>query len=385
MKYTCLTILLFICCHVSAQQKLPVIRANSKTISIRDGAFLDKGTWSLNPAEKPDVYTADRTRKTKFVTFYTDVDSIRVKVKPGSRFDFVVLYKGVDSCYTRIESAIPPKDTVRADAKPDTIPFILTSHNAIAVKAVLDGKDTLNIHFDLSAYGFRLTKKAILEKTTLLPNRADVLNGKATANYRRLNKVHTLQLGTRTWHEPSIGATELTAHDMDGRLGWDVFDGLVVELNYEKGILVIHPGLPPDLKGYKRSRLHFIRSFPCAEGTMIGNGQKYMSNFVMDTGSDQSLIIDSLWAVQSHFPTNLETISTTTLYDPRGKSYVSRKVAIPAIQLNQFTTTKVPALLLGNQNPVGFPVNYLGNGLLKHYDLVADFQKDELYLRENNR
>ena len=94
VKYLSLAILLLIYCGVSAQSKLPVIRANSKSVSIRDGAFLDKDRWNLNPAEKPDVYTADRTRENKFVTFYTDIDSIRVRVKPGSRFDFVICTSG---------------------------------------------------------------------------------------------------------------------------------------------------------------------------------------------------------------------------------------------------------------------------------------------------
>jgi len=383
MKYALLAILPVIFCAAYGQSKLPVIRANSKSVSIRDGAFFDKDRWNLNPAEKPDVYTADRTRETSFVTFYTDLDSIRVRVKPGSHFDFVILYKGKDSCYTRVESAIPPLNMIKLPAKADTISFTLTGYSAIAAKAIVDGKDTLTMHFDFSAFGFRLTKSAILQKTSLLPNRADVLSGKATANYRRMNKVHTLQLGTKIWQEPSVAATELTAHDMDGRFGWDLFDGLVVEINYEQSILVIHPRLPPGLKGYKHSKLHFIRSFPCAQGTFVANGRKYKSDFLMDTGTDLSLIIDSLWAAQSHFPANLQTVSSTILQDPRGNSYISRKVAVPAIQLSGFTNTGVPALLLGSQNPVGFPVNYLGNGLLKHFDLIADFQKDELYLREN--
>jgi len=241
------------------------------------------------------------------------------------------------------------------------------------------------MHFDFSAFGFRLTKSAILQKTNLLPNRTDVLSGKATANYRRMNPVHTLQLGTRTWREPFVGATDITARDMDGRFGWDLFDGQVVELNYEQSIMVIHPRLPAGLKGYKGSRLHFIRSFPCTQGTLVANGQKYAGDFLMDTGTDQSLIIDSLWAARNHFPANLETLSATTLYDPRGNNYISRKVAVPAIRLSGFTHTRVPALLLGSRNPVGFPVNYLGNGLLKHFDLMADFQKDVLYLRENGK
>jgi hypothetical protein len=384
MKHILLILSCFILSHANAQPTLPVIRANNKKVSVRDGAFLDKDTWSLDPTLRPDLFTADRTRQTKYVTFYTDIDSIRVKVAPGSHFDFVILYQGKDSCYTRIQSAIPAAgDAPVVVAKSDTVPFTLTGYSAIAVKAVIDGADTVSMHFDLSAFGLKLTKDAILHKTGLLPNREDVLNGKAQANYRKLNKTSTLQMGTLTWYNPSIGATDLTAHDMDGRFGWDLFEGKVVELNYERGILVIHPRMPRQLKGYKRSKLNFIRSFPCAAGTFIIDGKDYSGDFLLDTGADEGVIIDSLWAAQNHFPANLPILSTVVFRDPRGRSFTSRKVTVPAIRVNGFATTQVPALLLGDQNPVRFPVNYLGNGLLKRFDLIIDFQKDELYLRPN--
>ncbi|MDO6431512.1 hypothetical protein Q4E93_12985 [Flavitalea sp. BT771] len=161
---------------VPGQSKLPVIRATSKKVSINDGGFLDKNAWALSPKIRPDIFTADRTRETKWVTFYTDVDSIRVKVKPGTSFDFIVLLNGKDSCYTRIVSAIPPKRTLKGKIdKNDTIPFTLSSFNAIHVRSVINNTDTLNLHFDVGSFDFHLTKDCLA----------------------KLKKVYKLQLGTR--------------------------------------------------------------------------------------------------------------------------------------------------------------------------------------------
>ena len=33
-------------------------------------------------------------------------------------------------------------------------------------------------------------------------------------------------------------------------------------------------------------------------------------------------------------------------------------------------------------DPTGFPINLLGNGLLKDFDMIVDFQKDEIYLKK---
>lgn len=372
MKYLYLLVLCAIYFNGQAQNHLPVIRANSKTVSIRDGAFLDKNSWSLNKAEHPDTYTADRTRETKYVTFYTDIDSIRVKVKPGSCFDFVIVYQGKDSCYTRIQSAIPPTGHQLLPAKNDTIPFTLTKENAIAVKGVLDN-DTLNFHFDLSSFGFQLIKPSILHKTRLL---ADTTK----PNYRRLKQARILQIGTRNWQQPEISATDFTATGMDGRMGWDLFDGQVVELNNDKHLLVIHPRLPEKLKGYKRSALHFIRSFPCARATCVVNGKGYTGDYLFDTGANQDLILDSTWMASKHFPSDLPVASETTLTDPRGKRYPVRKVTIPRVDLNGFAYNQPVALLLTGQ-PTRFSINYFGNAYLKNFDLIFDFQHDMLYVK----
>src|SRR5579872_784313 len=109
MRYLLFLIILSSVEVVFAQSKLPVIKATSRKVSINDGGYLDKNAWNLSPKARPDVYTADRTRKTKWVTFYTDIDSITIKVKPGGRYNFVILLNGHDSCYTQVASAIPPE------------------------------------------------------------------------------------------------------------------------------------------------------------------------------------------------------------------------------------------------------------------------------------
>jgi hypothetical protein len=199
VKYFLLIILTLGLGRVYGQAKLPVIKATSKKVAINDGGVLDKDAWSLSPKIKLDVYTAERSHKPKWVTFHTDIDSIRVIVKAGTRFNFVVLLNGTDSCYTQIASAIPPEDKQQSRiAKTDTIPFTLTAYNAIAVKTVINNTDTLTLHFDTGSWDFRLTKDAILKKTKLLAGQS----GSATPNYNNLAKVFKLQMGNTVWTNP---------------------------------------------------------------------------------------------------------------------------------------------------------------------------------------
>jgi hypothetical protein len=98
LKLPLLLILIFIGQPLPARQKLPIIRATSKTVDIRDGVSFQKGTWTITPSLKPDIYQA----KSKRVSFHTDLDSISFNVKPDHKYDFIIVLNGKDSAYTQV-------------------------------------------------------------------------------------------------------------------------------------------------------------------------------------------------------------------------------------------------------------------------------------------
>ena len=384
MKPLFTLIILIISSSLVAQTHLKIIKATSGKVTVKDGAEADKDGWTLSPRVKPDIYTAYRTRETKYVTFYTDIDSIKIKVKPGTSYDFVVLLNGRDSCDTRVASAIPPKINKSATiAKNDTIPFTLTDYNAINMKAVLDERDTLNVHFDLSSYDFHITREAITLKTHLLANQPEAQAGKTKPNYNKMAKVSRLQIGTAIWLNPEVLPAALAAHGMDGRLGWTWFEGKVVSLDYDHNRLVISDDMPTDVRGYKRENLKFIRSLPCVKGIFTAGGKTYEGFFSMDNGSEQSLILDGAWLQQQHFPDNLKVLKTSVLRDGGGNEYKTKLVQVPPFILGGKKLNGAPALLIGERTPGGTPVNFLGNDVLKRFNLIIDFKHDIIYWKPN--
>ena len=189
-------------------------------------------------------------------------------------------------------------------------------------------------------------------------------------------------MGTMVWDHPSLLPTELTAHEMDGRFGWDLFEGKTVEINYDKNLLIIRPGLPP-LKGYRRSKIIFIRSLLCMRAGFEIAGKKMAGDFLFDTGSEQAVIVDSVWAKRQGFAEGLTVIGTKLLHDPRGATYETRTVLAPLFRFDGARLTTVPTMILGSKNPVGFGINYLGNDLLKRFNLILDFRKDAVYAKPN--
>ena len=91
----------FIGYSVFSQSSIPIIKANSEFVSIRDGKDFKSNGWHINPKLRPDIYkTSD---KHTIVTFYTDIDSITFKIRPNKTYDFIILLNGKDSAYTEIK------------------------------------------------------------------------------------------------------------------------------------------------------------------------------------------------------------------------------------------------------------------------------------------
>jgi len=83
------------------QENIPTIRANSKMVDIRDGNEFKKNSWTIVPEINPDVYTTSNLDKN--VTFYTDQDSISVKIKSTTQFDFIIILNDTTKALTQIK------------------------------------------------------------------------------------------------------------------------------------------------------------------------------------------------------------------------------------------------------------------------------------------
>jgi hypothetical protein len=120
MKHTVLFLtglMLISSLSMKAQKRLPLIRAKSDIVDIRDGKELLKKAWTITPKARPDIYTT--ANKNQKVTFYTDTDSITFRVKPDHSYDFIILLNR-DSAFTRITYKPSYLDILKGAAKYNT-------------------------------------------------------------------------------------------------------------------------------------------------------------------------------------------------------------------------------------------------------------------------
>ena len=369
MKILFFLILSVITCSVSvAQKKIPVIKANSSKAIIIEGDD-DKQNWRIDPTIKPDVHVISKNTTPKWVKFYTDIDSLKVKLQPGKKFDFIVLLNGKDNCYTRLESPAVKNYARQKPATHDTIPFELTEFNNLKVKAVLNKKDTLDLKFDSGTTGLLLTNDAIKTKTHL--------TDPETAG-------NTLQLGNLSWDSLQVYPVVLSGQGTDGRFGWDLFDGKVVEIDYDKNIFVVHTKRPAISKAHARFDMEYIHTLFCISGSLQVKDKKYPNRFLFDNGYQRTIMLDTTLMAEQQYPKDLEVIKKVIMRNGQGKEVPVYTVNNERLNLGKNILLNIPVQLMTTANSAGFKTHILGNEVLKRFNTFLDFQDNVVYLAPNS-
>ncbi len=364
MKISLIFILGFVTICQS-QIKIPAIKASSKTCYIKEGNE-EKTKWNLDPKTKPDLYVTNKSPKGKTVTFYTNQDSLTVKVKPGKHFDFVVLLNEKDSCYTRIECpALKDFSKLKPEIH-DTIPFVLSEYNNIIFKVTLDDKETLDLKFDSGTTDFLLTNE--------------------TLGQLKLNnlKGHHFKLGNQVWENQEIYPVELSGQGTAGRFGWNLFDGKIVEIDYDKKLFIIHSKLPKRDKSYTKLDMEFMHTLFCIQASMQIKDKAYKGRFLFDNGYQRTVMLDQQLIKEQQYPKeNLPVLKRTILKNGQGEEIPVLTVKNEKLFLGNVCLNDVPVQLLATSNPAQFKTHILGNEVLKRFNTILDFQENKVYLKPN--
>ncbi len=363
------TTLIFILAAVTvcqAQVKNRVIKASSKICYIKEDSE-EKTKWYLDPKAKPDLYVTNKSPKEKTVSFYTNEDSISIKLKPGKKFDFTVLLNKADSCYTRVECPSLQNFSKLQPEIHDTIPFVLSEYNNLIFKVTLNDKETLDLKFDSGTSDFLLTNNEL--------NRLKLSGLKG----------HSFKLGNQLWKNQEIFPVELSGQGTVGRFGWNLFDGKIVEIDYDKKIFIVHSKLSKRNKEYTKLDMEYVRTLFCIRGELQIKNTAYKGRFLFDNGYQRTVMLDKEIVQEQHYPKeSLPIVKKAILKNGKGEEIPVLTVKNEKLYLGNLCLNNVPVQLLAVDNPAQFKTHILGNEVLKRFNTILDFQENKVYLKPNS-
>ena len=256
----------------------------------------------------------------------------------------------------------------------DTIPFRMNGQHNIYVKAVFNKTDTLNLNFDTG--------------TTALVLINSVLKSKLTATPKLYTDDYSLQIG-QTTYQTKVYDAELTAQETDGRFGWDLFKNKIVELDYDKRLLIVHLKLPASVatsKQYTKLTLEFSKDLMLVPSSIAQSGVVNNALFLFDTGYQRTAMLDDELLQQSGFPTaKMAVIKKVVMKGAQGNEIPVLTTNLARLRIGKYTLKNVPVQQLTTNKPLkNKNIHILGNEVLKRFNTFLDLQANVVYLKPNH-
>ena len=268
-------------------------------------------------------------------------------------------------------------------AQETVIPFELTPANNIAVKATLNKKDTVTLMFHTAANSLTLTEDAVKKMSSLVFDGADsVKSWGGNGNTSRFSKSNTIEIGNRKWEHVPIWENINSGPQTGGKFGLELFDGKIVEIDFDKKVIVLHTKLPGKAKRFEKLRLIYEDEMMFVEGTCEVGGKLLINQFLIHSGYSGTLLLDDQFTASNKIDTQLKIVDQKTLKDSFGNVLVTNKAVLPSFKLSSKRMVSIPIGFftgaLGRQK-----MSIIGADLLKRFNMIIDAERAHIYLREN--
>jgi len=357
--------------HVSAQKKLPVIKASDASCTIYDEKRPVR--WGLDPKARPDIYYVDFPRKKNTITLETDQGKISFKTRFGKDYDLVVLLNGKDSCFTRISARLHPStnDLKSGGITPDTIPFTLRGAR-IYFQGILNGNEPVSIQFDTGA-GTSCVNKQSSDRLKLSFTRKIVVSNSSGINESRRSMNNTLSLGKLQLENLSLAEVSNMQPGEDLIIGTSYFRDKIIEIDYDKLLFIVRDRLPDYTKTFSRQAMVYGLNL---KTRILHDGKKYDFWFGFDTGRDGTMLLREDFTEQPGVWENLKELTILN-----GRKIVRLDATVGGVTFKDIVTnaadpTKPAARRAGS---------LLGNAILNHFNVILDYRKGYIYLKPNSR
>ena len=370
-----------------AQQKMPLIKANSKRIAIKDGEQPVTKYWDyLSTTIKPVVYNISKNNQKRKLTFYTDIDSISFDVSPNKKYDFKVLLNSKDTCYAQISTVIPSyyKDCDNCIVTNDTIPFIVGKDNYMHIKGRVNDSKILDFIFDTGAGCVLLTETGLKKANVKLDGFTEN-EGTGGFSTEQTSSSNHLQLSALQWKNlPLLYIDYKGSLNADGVIGFNVFEDKVVEIDYDKHVMVIHSQLPENRAGYVASRIHHDINGTFIQASLNGGEKECSGWFLFDTGGNLTVEVGDDFSAANNLYGTMKKLGNSQT-GGTGNNILKNEVdLLPKLTINGFVLSEVPVELQSSSGSFFGNAGIIGNNVLDRFNTIIDYSNATIYLKPNS-
>lgn len=278
-------------------------------------------------------------------------------------------------------------------AQVSTIPFKLLDNSHVILKVKVNDQDEeLDFVFDTGA-SVGVIDKSTAKRLGIQANRKTRVPGAGGVQTYDLAMNQKVQIGDVKLGLPYLVSVDLNRfHEVSdevyqGIIGYSLLSQFVTKMDYEKEELVLYNSINEiDLEGYQKIPIQMHSgAIPVVDVTFKLNGDNYSGKVLFDSGAGLSLSVNTPF-VNKHELTTKADKKVIRKSENLGSTSVSEKIAIESITLGKFTFDDLTILLSDDKSGVSSYKDYLGilgAKVIQRFNIILDYQKQNLYLKPN--
>lgn len=363
---------------------VPVLKAGSRSVDVQDGHRLLKGVWLADPNVPLDTYKARRSTTPKRVTFVSDRDRLSLDLVPGHAQEFVILLDDGAECRTRVFALPAPVRVDGGDASQAVEIPIRIVHGKLHLSGRINQSAELDLIFDTGADTTVLYPSGVRKGARVQADSANTNTGTGGTVTLDVGQSNCLEVGALRWNDEPVMLVGEQADVADGIVGYPVFEGRVVELDYDRMIMTVMESLPTHASEFARVDMVMAGSLTAVDATLASGKRSSTGPVILDTAGTGALLLNQAFAKEHPLLSGLPVIGDSVSRGV-GPGRVRNQVAmLPTLVVAGFPMHQVPIDMAVSDGPIAeLPTGKLCMEVLARFNTILDYRNDHAYFKPN--
>lgn len=262
------------------------------------------------------------------------------------------------------------------------ISFTLTSHNNIAIKGLINDTDSVVLMFHTAASSLTLTTEISKSLTSVNWTEETEVNSWGGSSNARFSESNKLTIGTLSWDSLQVWETQNSGPTTDGKFGPNLFDGYVIEIDFDHNLITLHRALPEKISEYDKTELIYEDEFMFIEATSTIDGKDYENRFLIHSGYGGTVLYDDEFVAQTQIGSLIKITDEKDLKDSYGNVLKTKKGSLPQFTLgNEILADLTVGFFEGSIGRQTMSV--MGGDLIKRFNWIISIDRSVAYMQPN--
>jgi len=274
-----------------------------------------------------------------------------------------------------------------------TIPFTMLTGGIVIIQATLDsGPDSLNFILDTGSGGISLDSATCSDLGIKLQHTNRTIRGIAGIRpvdfaYGHILHLPGLEVDSLDFHVNNYDIlTSVYGVKIDGIIGYSFLRRYIVKIDYDNMKMeVLTPGTIKYPRGGSLLKPRF--STLAMQDLYVRDAKGINSKFYFDMGAGLCLLLSKRFVDDSAVLNSNKKLFETQAQGLGGKAEMNLTV-IRDVKLGPYRFKKVPTYIFDDEyNATSYPTSggLLGNDILRRFNIILNYGKQEIYIKPNSR